>query len=80
MAPISVEKILENFLHPKIKPIIGKPTYKTLAAVHLKLNTNTVLVHSYRGNEQLGYLTLATKEEVYNILSYNLFTSPENPG
>jgi len=80
MIPTSAEKILENFPHPTISPIIGKPTYETLAAVHLKLNTNAASVHSNRGNGQLGYLALTVKEEVYNTLSPIPFEPPINPG
>ena len=76
MVPISAEKILTKISHPTIKPIISKPTYKTLAAVYLKLNTNAVSVHSLCGNGQLGYLDLAVKEVVYNTLSSNPFTPP----
>ena len=80
MAPISEEKILENFTHMIIEPIIGKPTYETLAAVYLKLNTNAASVHSHCGNGQLGYLALTVKEAVYNTLSSIPFIPPTNPG
>ena len=80
MAPTSEEKILENFTHTTIEPIIGKPTYETLAAVYLKLNTNAASVHSHRRNGKLGYLALTVKEEVYNTLSSTPFISPTNLG
>ena len=80
MAPTSEEKILENFTHTTIEPIIGKPTYETLASVHLKLNTNAASVHLHHGNGQLGYLALTVKEAVYNTLSSMPFIPPTNPG
>ena len=80
MAPTSAEKILENFPHPTIEPIIGKPTFETLAPAHLKLNTNAASVYSHRGNGQLGYLYLTVKEAVLAILSSTPFTPPTNPG
>ena len=48
MAPTSAEKILENFPHPTIEPIIVKPTFETLAPAHLKLNPNAASVYSHR--------------------------------
>ena len=50
MSPILAEKILEKFPHPIIKPIISKPTYEILAAIHLKLNTNAASVYSHHRN------------------------------
>jgi len=80
MTLTSEEKILEKFPHPTIQPIIGKPSYDTLAVVHLKLNTSAALVHSNRGNGQLGYLALTVKDTVYNTLSPILFITPVNSG
>ena len=79
MILISEEKILEKFPYPTIQPITGKPSYDTLAAVHLKLNTNAALVHSNRGNRQLEYLALTVKDAVYNTLSPIPFIIPVNP-
>ena len=40
IAPTSAEKILENFPHPTIEPIISKPVFEILAPAHVKLNAN----------------------------------------
>ena len=80
MAPTSAEKVLENFPHPTIQLIIGKPTYETLAVVHLKLNTNEASVCLNWGNDQLGYLSLTVNPFVYNVLSSAEFVPPANPG
>lgn len=49
MTITTVEKIIENFSHAKIHPIIGQLNYETMSEVHLKLNTNAASVHSNRG-------------------------------
>ena len=36
----SSDKIVENFLHAAIHPIIGKPNYESIAEVCLKFNSN----------------------------------------
>ena len=80
MTLTSEEKILEKFPHLIIQRIIGKPSYDTLAAVHLKLNINAASVHSNRGNGQLEYLVLIVKDAVYNTLSPIPFIIPVNSG
>jgi len=76
----SAEKIVENFPHPTIQPIVGQPTYESLAELHLKLNANAASVHSNRGNGQFGLIYLTLKGEVYATLSAVPFVPPDNPG
>lgn len=80
MTPSTTEKILENFPHPTIPPIVGRPEYATIAELHLKLNTNAASIHSNQGNEQLGLLYLTVKQDIYDTLSDVPFDVPANPG
>jgi hypothetical protein len=77
---INVNAVTDGFPHPSIQPIIGSPTYATIAAVHLQLNANAASVFSNLGDGQLGLLALTITEEVYNTLSAEPFVPPENPG
>jgi len=77
---LSADKIIETFPHPTITPIIGQPTYESIAELHLKLNANAASVHSNRGNGALGLLFLTIKPEVYSTLSNVPFLPPTNPG
>ena len=43
-------------MSPTVNKIGGKPTYETIAEVHLKLNANSALVQSNLGDGQLGLL------------------------
>ena len=52
----STKRIIENFLHPTILPIVGQPTFEIILPVHLKLNTNAALMYSNRSNGQLGLI------------------------
>ena len=76
----SSDKIIENFSHPTIPPIVGQPTYESLTELHLKLNTNAASVHSNRGNGQFGLIYLTLKPQVYATLSTVPFVPPANPG
>ena len=76
----SAEKIVENFPHPTIQPIIGQPTHESLAELHLKLNANAVSVHSNQGDRQFGHIFLTLKPAVYGTLSATPFVPPANPG
>ena len=77
---LSADKIIETFPHPTITPIIGQPTYESIAELHLKLNANAASVHSNHGNGALGLLFLTIKPEVYSTLSNVPFLPPTNPG
>ena len=78
--PLALEKIVESFPHATVIPIVGQPSYKTIAEVQLKLNTNAASIYSYRGNVRLGLLFLTVKPEVYNTQSTETFDPPTNPG
>ena len=80
MSSSSTEKILGNFPHRTIPPIVGRPEYATLAELQLKLNTNAASIASNRGNGQLGLLYLTVKQAVYDSLSSTAFVPPVNPG
>jgi hypothetical protein len=78
--PSTMDKIVESFPHPTILPIVGQPTYETLAEVHLKLNTNAPSVQSHLRNGRLGLLFLTASPAVYNTQSAVIFVPPANPG
>ncbi len=75
-----IDKLVANFPHPHIPPIIGQPTYETLAQLHIMLNSNAASVHSNLGNGQLGLLQITVSAAVYNTLSVTPFVIPLNPG
>ena len=75
-----IDKIVEGFPHPTITPIIGIPTYESLAEIYIKLNSNAASVHSELGNGALGLLALTVKPAVYATLAGVRFVAPTNPG
>ena len=77
---LTPDRIIESFPHPTIMPIVGQPTYETLAEIHLKLNTNAASVQSHLGNGRLGLLFLTVSPAVYNTQSAVVFIPPANPG
>jgi hypothetical protein len=75
-----IEAVVAGFPHPTIIPIIGTPTYPTLARMHLKLSSNAASVQSNLGNGVLGLLYLTVSPAVYTTLSNTAFVPPVNPG
>ena len=76
--PTAINKILDGFPFPTISPIIGDPNYKTIAEIHLKLNSNAVSVQSNLRCGTLGLLHLTLSPAVYAIISATAFIAPVN--
>ena len=56
--PSSIEKIVDGFLFPTSDPTIGTPDYKSIADIHLNLNSNAASVQSNLRCGILGLLFL----------------------
>ena len=54
----AIDKIVDGFPLPTIDPIIGTPTYNTIAENNLKLNSNAASVQSNLVCDTLGLLRL----------------------
>ena len=78
--PTAINKIRDCFPFPEIPPIVGTPTYNTIAEVNLKLNSNSASVQSNLGCGTLGLLQLTVSSAVYDTLSVTPFVVPVNPG
>ena len=78
--PTTIDKIVDSFPFQTINPIVGTPTYQTIAEAHLKLNSNAASVHSNIGDGALGLIYLTLSPAVYNTLSATVFLAPVNPG
>ena len=78
--PASVDRIVDGFPHPTINPVLGMPTFATIADTNLQLNANAASVHSNLGNGQLGLLSLTVTLVLYQNLAATVFISPTNPG
>jgi hypothetical protein len=76
----ALDHIIAGFPHPILEPIIGTPTYETLANMHLQLNANAASVQSNLGNGQLGLLAITVSDAVYATLSALPCVVPVNPG
>ena len=78
--PSSIEKIVDRFPFPTIDPITGTPDYKSIADIHLNINSNAASVQSNLGCGTLGLLFLTISPAVYATLSTTEFVCPVNPG
>ena len=76
----AIDKIVDGFHFPIILPIVGTPTYNTIAEVNLKLNSNSASVQSNLGCGTLGLLQMTVSLAVYNTLLSTSFIVPVNPG
>jgi hypothetical protein len=59
-----VDTIVDGFPHSTIPPVIGMPTFATIAKVNLKLNANAASVQSNLGDGTLGLLALTISPAV----------------
>ena len=78
--PTAIDKIVDCFPFPTITPIVGNPTYNTIAEINLKLNSNSASVQSNLGCGTLGLLQLNVSPAIYNTLSVTPFVLLVNPG
>jgi hypothetical protein len=78
--PTLVESVVEGFPLPTVNPIVGKPNYESIAALHQRLNANLASVPSHVGNGALGLLYLTVSSAVYANFSGAPFVPPTNPG
>ena len=78
--PTAIYNIVDVFPFPTIPPIVGTPTYNTIAEVNLKLNSNAASVQSNLGCGILGLLEITVSPVVYNNLYVTAFVVPVNPG
>ena len=77
--PTAINKIEDGFPFPTIPPIVGTPTYNTIAEVNLKINSNSASVQSNLGCGTLDLLQLTASLAVYNTMSSIAFIVPVNP-
>ena len=80
MRNISPDSVATTFPHPLLTPIVGRPTYQTLASLHLKLNANAASVFLNRGDGMHGLLALSVSPETYLSTTGMAFVPPINPG
>ena len=78
--PTSIDKIVDGFPFPTIPPIVGTPTFNTIAEVNLKLNSNSSSIQSNLGCGTLGLLQLTVSPSIYNTLSVTPFVVPVKSG
>ena len=78
--PTAINKIVHGFPFTTIPPIVGTPTYNTIAEVNLKLNSNSTSVQSNLGCGTIGLIQLTVPPAVYNILLSTAFIVTVNPG
>jgi hypothetical protein len=65
----AINKIVSNFPHPHLDPIVGQPSYETVHQLHLQLNLNAASIHSNLSDGELGVLQVTVLIKVYDTLS-----------
>jgi hypothetical protein len=76
----TIDSLVTGFPFPTVLPIVGEPTYESIAALHRQLNANAASIQSHLGDGLLGLLPLTVSAAVYNTLSATPFLAPVNPG
>eukprot|EP00957_Ditylum_brightwellii_P133778 10200765-Ditylum_brightwellii.AAC.1 len=71
--------VMEHFPVKEIPKQNGMPSWDSIQAIHLHLNTNAASVPSDLGGGQHGHLGLTIGGAEYQILTGYAFTRPANP-
>jgi len=71
---------LASFPKATLTPVVGKPTFASLAVLRQELTSNASSVFSPRGNGTLGHAVLVLGVAEYNARSNTPWVDPPNPG
>ena len=66
--------------HPKLTPIEGAPTNRSIKLLKKQLYANARAVHSTRGGGMHGHMALLVNKPTYKELSGSDFNLPPHPG
>ena len=80
MATSANMNVTQNFPHPTLPPLTERPTYESIAELHLMLNANAASLPSTRGDGIHGLLILTVSDAVYLTTTGMAFIPPTNPG
>ena len=72
--------VVDKFPHPTLPHVSGDPSYKQLAEIKRKLNTNTASVASTFGDVNAGHLRTTLTNAEYKELTKTTFVPPALPG
>jgi hypothetical protein len=76
----TVESMVDSFPHANVPPIVGTPTYETMATLFRLLCANATSVPCALGNGALGWLRICIDDALFNTFSNVPFPLPTNPG
>ena len=76
----SPNSITASFPIPSLEPITARPTYASVQALQVALNSNAASVHSDLGDGLQGHLALTISAAAYLVITGVAFVAPANPG
>ena len=76
---MQIETVIENFPHPIIPKIKGKPDRKELEKLQKSIHENATAIETTLGSGAHGYLGLTMDDTDYYTLAGVHFVRPVNP-
>ena len=70
----------QNFPHPTLTPIIGKPSFLTLQGLQKELYANARIVDFSQGGGEHGHLGIVMNAVAYLALAGVAYVVPAHPG
>lgn len=80
---MSVSDIIATFPYKELTPIVGKPSFATLARLKKEATANAASIHSSRGTGTMGHARIVIGIAAYNALAPDAaqhWVDPVNPG
>jgi hypothetical protein len=79
MTASTLDELIAGFPHSSLPKVAGEPTFEDLKVIRRLLNTNAMVVASYRGGRH-GHLGIIMTNEEYFAIAVDVFPVPANPG
>jgi hypothetical protein len=80
MTASTLDELIAGLPHSSLPKVTGEPTFEDLKVIRRLLNTNAMIVASYKGGGRHGHLGIIMTNEEYFAIAVNVFTVPANPG
>jgi hypothetical protein len=80
MTASTPDELIAGFPYNSLPKVTGEPTFKDLKIIRRYLNTNAMIVSSYKGGGRQDHLGLIMMNDEYLALATGVCTAQENPG
>jgi hypothetical protein len=76
----TLDELIAGFPHSTLPKVTGEATFGDLKIIRRLLNSNAIIVSSYKGGGRHGNLVLIMTNVEYFAVTIDVFLPPKNPG